>query len=141
MLWAVERVDDSDFYSGVPAGGVKAFTDRCVVGIEADAKVCRLNAERSPALATALSPRIGYSAAAKLAMEALAKDALIRDLALKKKVLDKETLEKILNLKRMTEPPRRAAGPRKAKGSKAGPRSAKPAVSKKGSTKRRRAAK
>lgn len=86
-------------------GGARAFTDRCVAGIEADRDVCRLNAERSPSLATALSPEIGYAAAAALAKEALAKDMLIRDLALKKKVLDEDALEKLMDLRRMTRAP------------------------------------
>jgi fumarate hydratase class II len=122
------------------AGGLKAFAERCVKGLEADSEVCRLNAERSPALATALNPEIGYSAAAKLALEALAKNALIRDLALKKKILDVETLERILDLKRMTEPPQSNGWPKPVKRSKSGPRSANAAGSKKRSTKRRRAA-
>lgn len=125
----------------VLAGAIRAFSDRCVKGVEADSKVCRLNAERSPALATALSPEIGYSAAAKLAMEALAKNELIRDLALRKKILDKETLEKILNLKRMTEPPRSEARLRIKGRLGSGRPKAKPIASKKSKKKSRRGAK
>ena len=35
-------------------------------GVEVDADQMRRNAERSPAIVTALAPRIGYDAAAKL---------------------------------------------------------------------------
>jgi len=63
-------------------GGINSFVDRCVVGITANEKQCRLFAEKSAALATALNPHIGYQRAAELAKEALEKDELIRDLAL-----------------------------------------------------------
>jgi fumarate hydratase class II len=108
---------------GILSTGVGAFADRCVAGMEADREVCRFNAERSPSLATALSPEIGYAAAAALAKEALAKDMLIRDLALKKKMLAEDELEKLMDLPRMTRPPwarGRSAGPSKRAGEGSG---------------------
>jgi len=84
------------------ANGVEAFRARCVEGIEAVKETCRRNAERSPALATALNPAIGYEAAAELAREALARDALIRDLAREKRLLSDEELDRLLDLRRMT---------------------------------------
>ena len=62
-------------------------------------------AEKSAALATALSPHIGYHRAAGLANEALEKDALVRDLAISSKVMDRDKLEKILDIYRMTIDP------------------------------------
>jgi fumarate hydratase class II len=91
------------------AGGVAAFTDRCLEGIEANEEVCQANAERSPAVATALNPAIGYEEAAKLAKEALAKGVPVRDLARKKKLLDERQLAELLDLRRMTEDPGAAA--------------------------------
>ena len=101
----------------VLAGGTRAFTDRCVKGIEANKSVCERYAEMSPALATALSPRIGYAAAAGLAKQALDKDVLIRDLALEKKLLPEGALRELLNPRRMAAVPsgkRKAAAGRKA---------------------------
>ena len=86
-------------------GAIEAFTARCVAGIEANEEVCRKYAERSAALATALSPHIGYDRAAELAREALERDALIRDLVLAKKILGESTLRDLLDLRRMTEAP------------------------------------
>jgi len=43
---------------------------RCIRGVEVDADQMRRNAERSPAIVTALAPRIGYDAAAKLVHQA-----------------------------------------------------------------------
>jgi fumarate hydratase class II len=95
----------------VLTGGMRAFTERCVRGIEADRQVCKRNAERSPALATALAPYIGYAAAAKLAKQALEKDVLIRELAIERKVLDEDTLRRLLDPRRMTAVPSESKKP------------------------------
>ncbi|PKK83122.1 MAG: aspartate ammonia-lyase [candidate division Zixibacteria bacterium HGW-Zixibacteria-1] len=87
------------------SGGVGSFVDRCVTGITANEKQCRLYAEKSAALATALNPQIGYQRAAELAKEALEKDELIRDLVISKNIMDKEKLENILNIHDMTIDP------------------------------------
>lgn len=87
------------------AGGVRAFTSHCAAGIEANEERCREYAEKSPSLATALSPEIGYHKAADLAKEALEKNALIRDLAAQKGTMDDEDLQKTLDLRKMTEDP------------------------------------
>ncbi len=84
--------------------GVKAFTERCVVGITADAGRCQRYAEHSMGLATALNPYIGYGAAAKVAQEALARDASLREVALEKGYLSEEQLAEILDPVSMTEP-------------------------------------
>src|SRR5207249_10992843 len=46
------------------------FASRCLADLRADAVRCRFYFERSPALATAMNPLIGYAAAAELAKEA-----------------------------------------------------------------------
>ena len=51
---------------------VQVFDEKCVRGIEADEAQCAYWLERSPALVTALAPKIGYAEAAKLAKEAIA---------------------------------------------------------------------
>ena len=52
------------------ANAATLLDTRCVRGIEVDAARMRHNAERSPAIVTALAPRIGYDAAAKLVHQA-----------------------------------------------------------------------
>lgn len=86
-------------------GGIAAFTNRCIEGIEANEEVCQTNAERSLALATALNPAIGYEDAAKLAKEALDRGVSVRDLAREKNLLNERQLAKLLDLRRMTEDP------------------------------------
>jgi len=86
-------------------GGVEAFTNRCVRGIEANEETCRANAERSPALATALNPAIGYEGAADLAKEAAERGLPVRDVARERNVLNESELDRLLDLRRMTEEP------------------------------------
>jgi aspartate ammonia-lyase len=74
-----------------------------VDGIEADAAQCAYWLERSPALVTALAPKIGYAEAAKLAKEAVATGLTVKQLLEKKKLLPKEELEEVLDLRAMTE--------------------------------------
>ncbi len=81
-----------------------ALAERCVDGIEADEAQCAYWLERSPALVTALAPRIGYAEAAKLAKEAVASGLTVRELVVKKGLLKGKDLEEVLDLRAMTEP-------------------------------------
>jgi len=83
------------------ASGVLA--ERCVAGIEADRAQCEHWLERSPALVTALAPKIGYAEAAKLAKEAVAKNVTVRQLVMEKGVLKGKDLDEVLDLLAMTE--------------------------------------
>ena len=79
------------------------LAERCIDGIEADEVQCAYWLERSPALVTALAPKIGYAEAAKLAKEAVASGLTVRELVVKKGILKGEELEEVLNLRAMTE--------------------------------------
>jgi fumarate hydratase, class II len=81
----------------------RVFAERCVDGIEADAAQCAYWLERSPALVTALAPKIGYAEAAKLAKEAVATGLTVKQLLEKKQLLPKEELDELLDLRAMTE--------------------------------------
>jgi fumarate hydratase, class II len=80
------------------------LAERCVDGIEADEAQCAYWLERSPALVTALAPRIGYAEAAKLAKEAVATGLTVKELVMKKRLLEGRELEEVLDLRAMTEP-------------------------------------
>src|SRR5438552_271303 len=86
------------------ASVVKAFTERCIVGIEANKEHCEEMIEKSLAMVTALAPLIGYDAAAKIAKESYATGKTVREVALAHKVLPPDKLAKILDPWRMTEP-------------------------------------
>ena len=86
------------------ANVVKAFTEKCIVGIEANEERCKAMVEQSLAMVTALAPVIGYDNAAKIAKEAFTTGKTVREVALARKILAPEKLSKILDPWRMTEP-------------------------------------
>ena len=80
------------------------FAEKCVNGLKAEKERCREMTEKSLAMVTALSPRIGHDAAAKIAREAYETGRTVREVALQKGVLPEKELEKILDPWRMTKP-------------------------------------
>src|SRR2546427_3864592 len=66
---------------------VAAFTRRCLAGILPDVARCRLYFERSPSLATALTPVIGYARAAELVKESLRTGRAIAEAAMREGLL------------------------------------------------------
>ncbi len=83
---------------------VRALAERCIPGIEANAERCAYFAGATVAVAAALNPYVGYSAAAELAKESVRTGRTILELAREKKLLDDDTLRQILDPQRMTEP-------------------------------------
>jgi aspartate ammonia-lyase len=75
-----------------------------VEGIEADAERCRELLDRSTAVATALSPYIGYAATAEIAKASVQTGRPIRDLVLERGLLDAGMLDRILSPDAMTKP-------------------------------------
>jgi fumarate hydratase class II len=86
------------------ANAVVAFTERCLVGIEADRERCQEHLERNLALATGLAPTIGYDRAAEISKEAYRSGRTVREVALEQNVLTEEALDRALDPRRMTEP-------------------------------------
>jgi len=87
----------------IVANASRVFDERCIRGIDADEAQCAYWLERSPALVTALMPKIGYAESAKLSKEALATGKTVKQLVTDKQVLEGAELEEILNLRAMTE--------------------------------------
>ncbi len=83
---------------------------RCVEGITADEARCRELLDRSTAVATALSPYIGYAATAEIAKESVRTGKSIRELVLARGLLEPERLDEILSAEAMTEPGIAGAG-------------------------------
>jgi fumarate hydratase class II len=86
------------------ANGVRVFTDRCVLEIEANEERCREMVERSLALATALAPAIGYDRAAEVAREAERTGRSVREVAKAWEVLSPRELDAALDVREMTKP-------------------------------------
>ncbi len=92
------------FTMHILATASRVLAERCVAGIEADREQCAHWLERSPAIVTALAPKIGYAEAAKLAKEAVAKNLTVRQLVMEKGLLTAQELDDVLDLRAMTEP-------------------------------------
>lgn len=85
------------------ANATRVFAERCIRGIAADPAQCAHWLERSPALVTALAPKIGYAAAAALAKEAVATGKTVKQLVTEKHLLPAAELDEVLDLRAMTE--------------------------------------
>jgi aspartate ammonia-lyase len=77
------------------------FRRKCVEGISVNEKRCAQYLEKNPALATFLSPHIGYLEAAKIAKQALEEGRSVKEIVLEKGVLKPEELDRILDPKRL----------------------------------------
>jgi fumarate hydratase class II len=80
------------------------FSLRCIKGLEADRKRCEEMIEKSLALATALTPKIGYDQAARVAKKAFEYRRTVRQVALEEKLFSKEELKHLLDPRSMTAP-------------------------------------
>jgi aspartate ammonia-lyase len=83
---------------------MRVLDTRCVQGIAADEARCRELLDRSTALATALSPYIGYAATADLAKTSVQTGRPIRDLVRERGLLAEAELDGILSAEAMTSP-------------------------------------
>ncbi len=81
-----------------------ALRERTVEGLEADEARCRELLDRSTAVATALSPYIGYAATAEIAKASVQTGRAIRELVLERGLLNPDELDRILSPEAMTKP-------------------------------------
>jgi aspartate ammonia-lyase len=91
--------------------GIEILTNTCrvvarrsILGIQANRETCERYAYRTPSLATALNPAIGYGRTAEIVKKALATGKTIPEVCLEEKVLAKKELDRLLDPHRMTEP-------------------------------------
>ena len=90
--------------SSIMREAMRVFTTRCVAGMRADEDRCRELLDRSTAVATALSPYIGYAATAEIAKASVETGRPIRDLVRERKLLPDDQLDAILSREAMTTP-------------------------------------
>jgi aspartate ammonia-lyase len=83
---------------------MRVLATRCVADIEADEPRCRELLDRSTAVATALSPYIGYAETADIAKTAVKTGKSIRELVRERGLLDQRQLDAILAVRAMTTP-------------------------------------
>ena len=86
------------------ADAARSFTDNCVDGIRADETRIRELMQRSLMLVTALTPRIGYDKAAKIAKTAHANGTTLREEAIRLGYLTGDEFDRLVRPERMTRP-------------------------------------
>jgi aspartate ammonia-lyase len=83
---------------------MRVLDERCVAGLKADAERCRELLDRSTAVATALSPYIGYAATAEIAKESVRTGRSVAEIVRSRKLLPEEQLQRVLSPEAMTAP-------------------------------------
>jgi fumarate hydratase class II len=86
------------------ADAAVSFTDNCVVGIEPRRDNIKAGLERSLMLVTALAPKIGYDAAAKIAKTAHKNGTTLKEEALKTGLVTAEEFEALVRPEDMIHP-------------------------------------
>jgi fumarate hydratase class II len=84
-------------------GAIQAFTDKCVVGIQANRDKAAGWLARNPILVTALNPVIGYARGAEVAKEAMASGRTVKEIVVERGYLIAEEADRILDARAMTE--------------------------------------
>ena len=99
-LLAYDLLDSIDLLRA----GTRNFTARCVIGLQANREKAPESVERYLAMATLLTPEIGYERAAAIAKEAAASGRSIREVANERSGLSSERIADLLNLNKAFGP-------------------------------------
>ncbi|MDQ6622556.1 MAG: class II fumarate hydratase [Verrucomicrobiota bacterium] len=86
------------------ANACEMFTEKCIVGIQANRERCRELVELSMAMVTSLAPKIGYDRAAEIAKESAKTGKTVREICRERNVLPEAELKAALDPVAMTEP-------------------------------------
>jgi fumarate hydratase class II len=86
------------------ADAAMSFTDNCVMGIEPRLDNIQAGLERSLMLVTALAPKIGYDAAAKIAKTAHKNGTTLKEEALKSGLVTAEEFDRLVRPEDMIGP-------------------------------------
>ena len=84
-------------------GAVRAFTDKCVSGLQANREKAEGWLAKNAILITALNPVIGYLKGAEVAKEAMATGRTIKEVVVEKGYLTGAEADRILDARKMTE--------------------------------------
>jgi fumarate hydratase class II len=84
-------------------GAISAFTDKCVLGVQANREKATGWLAKNAILVTALNPVIGYLNGATVAKEAMASGKTIREVVVEKGLLTPEQADALLDVRSLTE--------------------------------------
>ena len=88
----------------IMADSTKSFANYCIKGLKADKKKIKGFLDNSLMLVTALSPKIGYDNAAKIAKKAHKNGTTLKEEAIKSGLITEKEYKKIVNPQKMTKP-------------------------------------
>lgn len=86
------------------ANAVETLRAKCIAGITANPEACRVHLEASTAVATALTPIIGYERAAELAKKVLTSGRTIREVLEAEPELSPQLLSQVADPRLLTHP-------------------------------------
>jgi fumarate hydratase class II len=92
------------------ADGCRSFALNCIDGTEANREIIKAYVNRSLMLVTALSPRLGYETAARIAKKAFDENCTLKAAALGLGVLSEQEFDQIVVPSKMTGPSLRDGG-------------------------------
>ncbi len=79
------------------------LAEKCIAGIVVNVERARNLAEKSPALVTALAPKIGYDNAAKIAKKMLECGKSIREILVEEGLADEKNVNELLDLRKLAK--------------------------------------
>jgi len=88
----------------IMADSSKSFANYCVKGLKADKKKIKKYLDNSLMLVTALSPKIGYDNAAKIAKKAYKNGTTLKEEAIKSGLINNKDYDKVVDPKKMVKP-------------------------------------
>jgi fumarate hydratase class II len=86
------------------ADASKSFANYCIKGLKADKKRIKSFLDNSLMLVTALSPKVGYDNAAKIAKKAHKNGTTLKEESIKSGLITEKEYDKIVNPKKMIRP-------------------------------------
>ena len=81
--------------------GTKTFTEKLIVGLEANTEKLDENIQKNSILVTALVPKLGYDTAAEIAKEAVATNNTIKKVLLEKALLSEDEIDNLLDIEKL----------------------------------------
>jgi fumarate hydratase class II len=88
----------------IMADSSKSFANYCVRGLKADKRRIKSLLDNSLMLVTALSPKVGYDNAAKIAKKAHKNETTLKEEAIKSGLITEKEYDRIVNPKKMIGP-------------------------------------
>ena len=81
--------------------GTKTFTEKLILGLEANTDKLEENIQKNSILVTALVPKLGYDTAAEIAKEAVATNNTIKKVLLEKALLSEDEIDNLLDIEKL----------------------------------------